>query len=199
MLAPADADTNTAGWQIALPAADPGGAPTQTNIAAIVVSGDNMAVNSYLITVTREAPPADDATLATLTLTGATLTPAFTANIHTYTATVANTIDEVTVAATAAHHDATVAIAPADADTNTEGWQVALAQADNTITVTVTAADEITTENYTITVTRDAPADDATLTALGLDRALRSAPHSTPPPTSTPLRSAPTSNRSPST
>ena len=56
MLTPGDADLNAAGWQVALPAADAGGAPTQTNIAAVVVSGDTMAVNSYLITVSRAAP-----------------------------------------------------------------------------------------------------------------------------------------------
>ena len=169
MLAPADADTNTAGWQVALPAADPGGAPTQTSIAAIVTAADGMAVNAYLLTVTREAPPSADTALDTLTLTGATLAPAFTANIHDYAATVANTVEEVTVAATAAHTDATVAIAPPDADTNTAGWQVALAEGANTVTVTVTAADGNTTAHYTVTVTRDAADDDATLTTLALD------------------------------
>ena len=47
--------------------------------------------------------PADADTALDLTLTGATLAPAFTANLHDYAATVANTVDEVTVAATAAH------------------------------------------------------------------------------------------------
>ena len=169
VFAPADADTNTAGWQVALPAADPGGAPTQTSIAAIVTAADGMAVNAYLVTVTREAPPSADTALDTLTITGATLAPAFTANIHEYAATVANTVDEVTVAATAVHTGATVAIAPADADTVTAGWQIALVEGDNTITVTVTAADEITTADYTVIVTRDAATDDATLATLALD------------------------------
>ena len=66
MLTPADADLNAAGWQVALPAADAGGAPTQTNIAAIVVSGDTMAVNSYLITVSRAAPSAPSPITAVL-------------------------------------------------------------------------------------------------------------------------------------
>ena len=169
MFAPADADANTAGWQVALPAADPGGAPTQTSIAAIVTAGDGMAVNAYLLTVTREAPLSADTALDALTLTGATLAPAFTANIHDYTATVANAVDEVTVAAAAVHTGATVAIAPADADTSTDGWQIALVEGANTVTVTVTAADGNTTADYTIIVTRDAADDDATLAALALD------------------------------
>ena len=82
MFTPADADLNTAGWQVALPAADAGGAPTQTNIAAVVVSGDTMAVNSYLITVTRQAPPVDDATLDALALDGVALSPAFDPATH---------------------------------------------------------------------------------------------------------------------
>ncbi len=66
MLTPADADPNTAGWQVALPAADPGGAPAQTTVAVIVASADGMAVNTYLITVTREAPPSNNTPLDTL-------------------------------------------------------------------------------------------------------------------------------------
>ena len=66
MLTPADADANTAGWQVALPAADPGGAPTQTTIAVIVAAADGMAVNTYLATVTREAPPSGNAALDTV-------------------------------------------------------------------------------------------------------------------------------------
>ena len=76
------------------------------------------------------APADADTALDTLTLTGATLAPAFTANVHDYAATVANTDDEVTVAATAAHTgtehvtldlttastDATVTVVPADND-----------------------------------------------------------------------------------
>ena len=59
-----DADPDTAGHQIAL--SEAGGAPTETNIAAIVVSGDVMAVDSYLVAVTREAPPSDNTALDTL-------------------------------------------------------------------------------------------------------------------------------------
>ena len=43
-----------------------------------------------------------------------------------------------------------------------------LAEGDNVITVEVTAEDGATTQTYTVTVTRQAPATDATLSALSL-------------------------------
>ena len=45
-----------------------------------------------------------------------------------------------------------------------------LAQGDNIITVEVTAEDGVSGETYTVTVTREAPASDATLSALALSR-----------------------------
>ena len=172
MLTPADADLNTAGWQVALPAADAGGAPTQTTIAAIVVSGDTMAVNSYLITVSREAPPADDATLDALALDGAALSPAFDPATYVYAANVAADVEQVTLDLTAAA-GATVTVVPADDDPNTAGWQIPLADVQpgsqpstTAVAVVVTAADTNTRLTYTVTVTRAAPSAPPPITAV---------------------------------
>ena len=172
MFTPADADLNTAGWQVALPAADPGGAPTQTNIAAIVVSGDTMAVNSYLITVTRQAPPADDASLNSLALDGVALSPAFDPATHSYTAEVGSDVDQVTLDLAAAA-GATVTVVPADDDPNTAGWQIPLADVQpggqpstTMVAIIVTAADTNTRQTYTVTVTRQAPSAPSPITAV---------------------------------
>ena len=60
--------------------------------------------------------------------------------------------------ATAAHQVCVI-----DAD-----GSLGLAEGDNVITVEVTAEDGATTQTYTVTVTRQAPATDATLSALSL-------------------------------
>ena len=56
---PADADPNTPGHQVDLAAPEPGGTPTTTAIAVAVRTTDNQ-LNTYTITVTRQAPPPDD-------------------------------------------------------------------------------------------------------------------------------------------
>ncbi len=68
-----------------------------------------------------------------------------------YTATVADTADTVTVEAAAQHDDASVVILPADADDNADGHQVSLSPGENTITVTSGTYNH--TMTYTVTVT----------------------------------------------
>ena len=69
-----------------------------------------------------------------------------------YTGTVADTTDTVTVEAAAQHDDASVVILPADTTPGTDGHQVSLSPGDNTITVTSGTYNH--TMTYTITITR---------------------------------------------
>ena len=102
-----------------------------------------------------------DATLSDLTLEGATggetitLSPAFDDDTGTYTASVANRIDLVTLTATKNDDNAMVVIT-GDDDLNTpESAELDLVVGSNTLTVTVTAEDTTTTKTYTITVTQE--------------------------------------------
>ena len=94
--------------------------------------------------------------------TGVTLSPTFASGTVTYTASVANSVDEVMVTPTTNHASATVKFYDAidaeiaDADTNAADHQVALAMGANTIVVGVTAEDGSTSQDYTVTVTRSA-------------------------------------------
>ena len=104
-----------------------------------------------------------DATLSALSLgTGVTLSPTFDADTYAYTASVANSVDEVTVTPTTTDTDATFEYLDSsdaeldDADTNAAGHQVALDVGDTVFKVKVTAEDGTTTQNYTVTVTRAA-------------------------------------------
>ena len=166
-ITPNDDDTGTGGHQIALVAGEPGGEATMTAIAVIVRAADG-SLNAYTVTVSREAPPSDDATLSALSISDATLSPTFDSVTTDYEAAVANATSQVTVTAAGTDDGADAAIAPSDADANTDGHQVDLAEGPNTITVTVTAANGTDVLAYTVEVFRDAAVDNATLTALSL-------------------------------
>ena len=64
-----------------------------------------------------------------------------------------NSVASVTVTATKNHADATAPVIKLGGTADADGT-VALAVGDNVITVEVTAEDGVTTETYTITVTR---------------------------------------------
>ena len=108
-----------------------------------------------------------DATLSNLTLSGVNF-GAFDPATTGYTASVANDVNETTVTPTTNDGGATYEIklgGVADGDGTVE-----LSVGSNVITVEVTAEDGVTTETYTVTVTR-APAgasSDATLSELTL-------------------------------
>ena len=104
---------------------------------------------------------AADATLSGLVVndgsTDLTLSPGFASGTTSYTASVGNTVAEVTVTPTKNDTTATIEYLDAsdmtldDADTSATGQQVTLAEGDNVINVKVTAADSSTTLTYTVT------------------------------------------------
>ena len=137
-----------------------------TNAISIVVTAeDGETTRSYTVTVTRAAPPSDDATLSGLTLSGLTLNfdPATTA----YAAQVANGVAETAVTPSTNHEGATYTV-QLDGVSDADGT-VDLAVGENVITIEVTAEDGETARTYTVTVTRaEPPSDDATLSGLAL-------------------------------
>ena len=114
------------------------------------------------------AATSTDATLSDLELqdtsddSAITLTPTFATGVKSYTATVANGVDEILVDPTTNDNGATVEFLNAsdteitDADSTEEGHQVALAVGANTIKVKVTAEDGVTEDTYTVVLTRAA-------------------------------------------
>ena len=99
-----------------------------------------------------------DATLSALSVSGATLSPAFAAATTTYSATVANSVSQGTITATTSESTATVEYLDSsdatltDADTMTAGLQVNLSVGSNIVKVKVTAPDTTTTKTYTVNV-----------------------------------------------
>ena len=103
-----------------------------------------------------------DATLSALSVSGATLSPAFDAATTTYSATVANAVNQVTITQTTSETTATVEYLDGsdatltDADAMTAGLQVNLSVGANIVKVKVTAPNGTTTKTYTVNVLRGA-------------------------------------------
>ena len=142
----ADAIADAAGNEVVDFTTGSGGVPAVTNSSAQVAPST-----------------ATDATLSALTVTGGgKYLVAFVSGTETYTASVANTVAEVTVTAMTTNTGATIEYLDGDdatlADAGTAaGHQVAVAEGANVIKVKVTAVDGNTTQTYTVTVTRAAP------------------------------------------
>ena len=126
-----------------------------SNVITIEVTAeDDKTTQTYSVTVTRTAPPALDATLSALTLSGIDF-GTFASGTNSYTAQVANSVSQTTVTPTVNHAEASYVI-KLDGVTDADGV-VLLSVGSNVITVEVTAEDDSTTQTYTVTVTRAAP------------------------------------------
>jgi hypothetical protein len=106
---------------------------------------------------------AADATLASLSATDVTLTPAFGSGVTSYSASVANSVGSTTVAAQATVSAASVKINGTVGTTR----NIALNTGSNLITVQVTAEDGTTTQSYTISISRAAASGGGDATSPG--------------------------------
>jgi hypothetical protein len=134
-----------------------------------VTAQDGITSDTYTIVVTRAAAAlSSDATLSGLTISSGTLSPGFTSGNTSYTDSVGNGVSSVTVTATVNQANATVTVNGTGVTSGTASGAISLAVGPNTITVKVTAQDGITSDTYTIVVTRAAAAlsSDATLSGL---------------------------------
>ena len=96
-----------------------------------------------------------DATLASLAVEGASLSPAFDAGVLVYRAAVDAGVETVTVSASATDGGAAVAYGPSeDADAALADHQVAVPVGETLVEVTVTAADGRTVRRYRVVAAR---------------------------------------------
>ena len=158
-----DADLGAADFQVAL-------SPGTNTIKVEVTAQDAVTSSTYTVVI---MPPAamsgtpqvvsTDATLSDLRLkddggAGITLTPAFASGTTDYTASLADSVDEVTIIPKVNESNATYAVqdgsgtALKDADLGAAGFQVALSSGTNTIKVEVTAQDAVTSSTYTVVI-----------------------------------------------
>ena len=140
-----------------------------------VTAEDGVTTRDYTVTVTREA--SSNANLSGLTASagaGGTFSaltldpPTFAAGTTAYTATVANSITHVKLTPTVEHTGkATVTVEGTAVDGGAASEAIALDIGENALTVRVAAEDGVTTQDYTVTVTRQG-SWNAYLTGLGI-------------------------------
>lgn len=123
------------------------------------VPGNVCAYNEYTINVSRIAP-STDATLSNLTVSTGTLDPAFNATEHDYTVIVPNSVEAITINATANDSNATV---------SGDGVKNNLTVGDNNFTITVKAEDGHDGTPYKVKVVRQS--NDTSLSALSVTSA----------------------------
>jgi len=122
------------------------------NINVVVTAQNGVATDTYTIAVTR-APSTND-NLVNLAISSGTLTPAFGAGTLNYTASVSYATASVTVTPTVSDPDATITVNGVMAVNGSKSKVIPLTVGSNTISTVVTASDGMTSQTYTITVTR---------------------------------------------
>ena len=121
--------------------------------------------SASVIVMDDEVTISTDATLNSLTINPGALNPAFDPETLSYTATVPHATTTITVTSIPNNAGATVTINGQNATT----LDIPFTGDTLDIAVTVTAEDNTTQLTYTITVTRDAPSTDATLSSLTIN------------------------------
>ena len=139
-------------------------------LSSVFVTGSSNTRPMYGLSEVFEVH-SDDATLSGLELNddggadggaAVTLTPAFASVTTDYAGSVASGVDEITIIPTVNESHATYEIQDGsgtglvDADANEGDFQVALSAGMNTIKVVVTAQNAITSQAYTVVITREA-------------------------------------------
>ena len=143
-----------------------GGAPSST-IVSIIVTAPNGNRNTYIVTVNRAAPGGDN-NLSALTVTGQTLTPAFSASQLNYTVNVATTVPSVAVTARKSDPNAVMSGSVTAAGGQATGQAtIPLGGApSSTIVSIIVTAPNGNRNTYIVTVNRAAPGGDNNLSAL---------------------------------
>ena len=133
--------------------------PGETTVIEITVTAENRRTRrTYTLRITRAAPNTDPS-LPALVVRGndksrVNLSPAFTPDNTDYQASLAYTVDAVTLTPAVRHTGARVRIGGREVPGGQASAPVPLAVGSNAITLTVTAEDGITTRAYTLTLAR---------------------------------------------
>jgi len=124
----------------------------QNTISIVVTASDGTTTKTYTLTVT--CPGSTNDNLSSLKISRGTLSPAFTTNTTSYTASVVNGVTSMTVTPTTSASNATVTVNGTAVTSGEASGPITLFVGDNTITTVVTAFGGSATKTYTIMVTR---------------------------------------------
>lgn len=125
------------------------------NNAFLLIDISNLTPMAYKVQQVTTPAASKDANLADLRIGGLKLTPNFSAETVTYTATTTNATNTITAVPSDAGATIDISVELTDETTITvnNGAAVTWQTGANTVTVTVTAEDGTTTKSYTVTIT----------------------------------------------
>ena len=123
-------------------------------ISIVVTAADGSTTRTYTVTVTRPAGLSAEASLSALSLSGGDLDQIFQSTLLDYTASVGFLQSSVTVTPTGTDASASITVDGEAVASGTASSPIALAEGENAIAIVVTAEDGVTTQTYTLTVTR---------------------------------------------
>ena len=126
------------------------GMPKDNN-AFLVLDISDLRPAIYEVTQVTLPTPSSDAALTSLSLGAAALSPAFNASTVDYTAATTNTTNVINAVPADAGAKVDITVGGKSVD---NGSSITWADGSNTVEITVTAEDGITTKTYTVTVTK---------------------------------------------
>jgi len=126
---------------------------SNTAITVTVTSPDNLMTENYTVTVTKSVKSAFLSALTVNGIRGAMNPPFSTSNMN-YTANVAGGVTSVTVTPAAVDSQATIKVNTVPVPSGQISQAISLNVGQNTITILVTAADNSSSQTYTVVVSR---------------------------------------------
>ncbi len=132
-------------------------------ITTVLTAQDGVTTKTVIITVTRA--PSSNASLTHLTPSSGVISPVFATGTYSYTESVANSVQSITLTPVLSDLTATIAINGVVANSGVASAALPLNVGPNTINTVVTAQDGVTKKTYTLTVTR-APSSNALLQSI---------------------------------
>jgi len=139
-----------------------------TTITTIITAEDGSTKKAVIIVFRPESPVAS---LANLTISAGTLSPAFATGTINYTASVPYPTASVIITPTTTDPNATVTV-NGNAATSGTGSTVALSVGLNKIITKITAQNGANSQNYTTYISRAAPSSNALYTSIALSPAI---------------------------
>ncbi|MBU7008349.1 S-layer homology domain-containing protein [Phosphitispora fastidiosa] len=121
------------------------------------MAGNNFAGISDAVTWNFITAPSSNADLSSLSISSGILTPAFSGDTTSYTASVANSVYQTTVTAAVYDETATIKVNGAATNSGAPSEVIGLDAGSNSVAVVVYAQDGVTTKIYEITITRASP------------------------------------------
>lgn len=144
-----------------------GGVPQPDGLYNTANTGGAITGSGGILVVT--PIPSSNASLASLSVGGTSLSPAFNPLTGNYTTNVSNSISSITVTPTVAGAGATVTVNGSAVASGAASNPIALSVGPNLITTLVRAQDNVTTRTYTVNVRRASAAVVSTAPAVVID------------------------------